>query len=873
MATQPQPNNGPISPIDTDSSLHSYRVDLGDGRTVTIEGPEGATSEQLQQVIASHPDLASSAVSPSADGAGQPEAPTQYEGGFRDELPAQPLSHLSPELEDQYRSLLHTASAADITNFLVSHGYAPKPGMEQFVADRDKAIASGHPEVVNYDVYYAMPHKDSSRVGATARGAGQGISLALSDEIGGIVAAGQALANGEDPGSAYNSAVDNSRAQLSADQEEHPYYSLAGNIAGGTVLPLGLEKAGVTMGLRAVAGDAYRAARLEGFTAAEAKTIAARAVARRAAVEGGVYGGAYGADAGNTPRERLIGGTLGTVTGAIGGVAANGLGKAVSRAIRNRAAGKAAETAIDGAEDYVTPSATPGQASAIAARYGVRPTPASTGGPLSVGTQIGMSSLPGAKQAIGAAAEREAGGLNDAVSGIAKSIGTPTTPEQAGSALAEGAQDYAKTSGAQARELYGARDAAFGGTEAPVRATNTETALAGLQAKYPNNPQVAELFQHAALKKLASASPDNTDHEWTLGEATDALSYVRGVLRAMDNNPNANAKVTANIRTIKNAIESDVNDAAAAADQFNTSMGRPGGAVEAQRAADKFYADRAAALNGSLKTATASAKDSIKVPGEKVYGEVLRNAQRKGGNLKALRDSWFRLPDKAKSTFAATAIDDMGRATASNQNAAHTAWSYETFLTNFDKLSPQAQRIMFGADASKQLAEIASYAARLRKTNRLRNFSNTAHGLLSATLLGTIGLGIIHGDMHAAGEAVATAVAGYGGAKLFLGTAAMRQWTRAALKASLKSDPIEREKSAARLVGGLTAIARKNPAIANDVLDLRAKLTQAFATGGTSAPLRAAAVPPGDEAASEPGEADRRGAIGAGQQNQQELRP
>lgn len=861
MIAAAQSRNGPVSPFDTDSGAMIYTVDLGNGHVVDIEGPPNATPEQLQQVVASNPQLASSAVSPSADGAGLARLDnggTEYEGGFADQLPDQASSHLAPEDQAKLIGLLQNQRWNDAKAFVESKGFT--------ATNLDDVIkAYQQTGAINPDVNYQLAHKDSSIGGALARGAEQGVSVGLSDEIGGIVAAGKALANGDDPAAAYDRSVDDSRAQLGADQQDHAIASFVGNVVGSGVLPFGLEKSGITMGLRAIAGDAYRAARLEGFTANEARAIAAKAVSRRVATEGGAYGTAYGTDTGNTPQERLTGGLIGGVTGALGGLATNAAGNAVSRIFRNRAAGKAAETAADATEDYITPSASPGQAGAIAARYGIKPTPATTGGALSVGTQVGLSSLPGAKQAIGAAAEREAGSLGGAVSDIARSIGLPTTPEGAGSAIAGGAEDYAKASGAQARELYGVRDSAFGGAEAPVRATNTENALAGLKAKYPNNPQVAELFQHASLQRLSQAAPDNADHEWSLGEATDALSYVRGVLRAMDSNPNANAKVTTNIRTIKNAIESDVNDAAAAADQFNASIGKPANAVSAQRAADKFYADRSAALNGALKTPLASAKNPIKVSGERVYAEVIRNAQRKGGNLKSLRDAWFRLPDEAKSTFAATAIDDMGRAMSSNQDAAHSAWSYETFLTNFDKMAPQAQRIMFGADAAKQLADIASYASRLRKTNRLRNFSNTAHGLLSATLLGTIGLGIIHGDAHAAGEALATAAAGYGGAKLFLSTAAMRQWTRSALRSALKSDPVQREKSAASLISGLTSIARKNPAIAGEVLKLRQNLTDTL----SGLPATVAANPGGNASS----DADRGNAVGAGQQNQQELRP
>jgi hypothetical protein len=175
--------------------------------------------------------------------------------------------------------------------------------------------------------------------------------------------------------------------------------------------------------------------------------------------------------------------------------------------------------------------------------------------------------------------------------------------------------------------------------------------------------------------------------------------------------------------------------------------GAEGSAVKAQQDADAFWADRASALNGSLKKALQSAGDDTKVSGEAVYNQVANDMDAKSGNLSRLRDTWFRLPPTAKSTFAATKIDDLGRAMPGQQNDAGSAWSFNTFLTNLNKLSPQARNIVFGTKADADLQKIAVYADRLRQLDKARNFSNTAKKYFAGAFMAAVGGAVLHGDI------------------------------------------------------------------------------------------------------------------------------
>jgi hypothetical protein len=209
--------------------------------------------------------------------------------------------------------------------------------------------------------------------------------------------------------------------------------------------------------------------------------------------------------------------------------------------------------------------------------------------------------------------------------------------------------------------------------------------------------------------------------------------------------------------------------------------------------------------------------------GEAVYNQVAGDMDQKSGNLARLRDTWFRLPDEAKSTFAATKIDDLGRATPGNQNDLGDAWSFNTFLTNFNKLSPQARNIVFGAQSDAQLAKIATYANRLRQLDKARNFSNTAQKYFAGAFMATVGGAVMHGDLGGAAEAAAAIPATWGGAKLLLSTPAMRDWTAQALSALNTGN----ETALKVLTKRLGVIAGAQPAIANQATGLQKAILSA----------------------------------------------
>lgn len=475
----------------------------------------------------------------------------------------------------------------------------------------------------------------------------------------------------------------------------------------------------------------------------------------------------------------------------------------------------------DAAPDYVK----------LARDLNIRRTPA-TASRTGVATvaQSGLGALPGGTP-VAAGTAREISDLGNAAKGVAESVGNVSSRQGAGEAVAEGAQEYAANSKTEGKSLYAQRDQLIGGPKTPVPTDQTKAALDDISSRFPTSPAIEQLREHPAIRAIADALPDESGQPLTLGEVTEALSHVRGVVRnlsAQTLNGKATAPVLSRVKQVEQGLEDDVVNAARNADiAAGRTPGAPGSAVAAQQQADAFWADRSAALNGSLKRPLQSAADDTKVSGEAVYNQVANDMDAKSGNLARLRDTWFRLPDEAKSTFAATKIDDLGRASPGNQNDLGNAWSFQNFLTNLNKLSPQARNIVFGPKADTQLQQIATYANRLRQLDRARNFSNTAKNYFAGAFMATVGGAVMHGDLGTAAEAAMALPATWGGAKLLLSSPAMRDWTAQAMKAMTLGNGANREVALKVLTAKLSRVAATSPAVAAQAKGLQEAITNA----------------------------------------------
>jgi hypothetical protein len=195
------------------------------------------------------------------------------------------------------------------------------------------------------------------------------------------------------------------------------------------------------------------------------------------------------------------------------------------------------------------------------------------------------------------------------------------------------------------------------------------------------------------------------------------------------------------------AMSQDMRHAADASDrtraQVPTGPMRPSDqpATRALSRANRYYSnamDQVEALNGLANRPTP----------EGAYGAVANSLKAGPSIYQRLRNA---VTPETRQKVAATVIDELGSATPGQQNADGTAWSPRTFLTNYNRIDPQARTELFkrlpgGADHAENLAHVAKAADMLSEGAGVwANPSGTSQALVARGALGTIGAGVVGG--------------------------------------------------------------------------------------------------------------------------------
>jgi hypothetical protein len=119
----------------------------------------------------------------------------------------------------------------------------------------------------------------------------------------------------------------------------------------------------------------------------------------------------------------------------------------------------------------------------------------------------------------------------------------------------------------------------------------------------------------------------------------------------------------------------------------------------------------------------------------------------------------------------ATLIDELGQATPGRQDAHGSLFSSETFLTNWNKLSPSSKAVMFagfpGANKVRQDLETVAKAAELVRTKGgiYANPSGTSGAMAQIGVGGTAAVAAATGNIGLLGSVLGSTAAAYLGAK------------------------------------------------------------------------------------------------------------
>lgn len=545
-------------------------------------------------------------------------------------------------------------------------------------------------------------------VDAYVRGAANTASFGLANPF----AASMDVAFG---GRSFTDAMQRQRAIDEADRRVNPGAALAGTLTGAIMLP---SRAG------AVAATARTEALTGGAAVREAMQAGRNAGARQLGKEGGIYGTVYGTAENLDRPDRL---SHGAVSGAIGTAGGYGAGQLFGAVANRFSANKGAAAA-----DRMTPEAARG-----AQDLGIDVPGYVAGDIANQQSAATLAKSPFANRVMADAQSKFIEEGRAARDKIADDTGSALEEAAMGDRARGGLQLWRRASRANVGSLYRDAEARVGDSLVNPQHTIQEVgklireegaAIGGTPAMDVLRPLAADLERGGAV---------------TVDGARKTRSALRERLSETMAPSNADRITNRIMAAIARDIERDAPQAA-----------------EAFRIADKAHGERMAAIRDILEPFIG--KDG-KNWGDVVARNIMRDSKSNGERLE---DMLKLLPRDAANDVRASLVSQLGRSTSGAQNAAGDAFSFDTFLTNWNTIKGARERI-FTRETVRALNKLAAVAERAKATGRERNFSNT--GTVTArdalmkpvtnALLGGTGIGVASGSTTAG---LATAGAGVG---------------------------------------------------------------------------------------------------------------
>ena len=346
------------------------------------------------------------------------------------------------------------------------------------------------------------------------------------------------------------------------------------------------------------------------------------------------------------------------------------------------------------------------QLSADADSLGIVPT-------LGMGSKTGavvsgaMEANPFATGRLAQDTQRVAGEIQDVAGDIVSRVGQPTNNVGAGEALQRGADVFVQGTSKTADKLFSRVDDLIPETTR-IAAPETAAALRDTLRGFEGTPEIASRLGLNAFSKLA----DELESGGLTWKAARQLRSDIGQSLKSQKGPLANMD-EARLKLAYGKLSEDLSAAAEAA-----------GAGQAWSRANQYYKARMTRVDDVLKQTL-----KADTP-EKAFDNFMALTKKDSGrgSLAKLQGIKKSLPADDWSDVAATALNKLGEATAGRQSAAGDAFSPDTFLTNWNKMSPEAKVILSdGMDkgVKTELDALARVIERFKAAGGEKNFSNT----------------------------------------------------------------------------------------------------------------------------------------------------
>lgn len=425
--------------------------------------------------------------------------------------------------------------------------------------------------------------------------------------------------------------------------------------------------------------------------------------------------------------ERMLGTVLDVATGAIG----QRVGDAIGTGFKTALSGTTAE--VQRLVDAFN-------------RLGIKPPAAAVSGSKTTQTvSKALESSPFAADVMQKEAETVVAQTKAAVDGIVSQIGQAQTKQGAGGTIKSAAVAAAERFGFRQEQLY---EDAFNmiGADTLVPVGAVKALRQSMQMELSNAPQSLERALGPAIRQLQALEDDAA----TGGITFEALRQVRTAVGKDLATPMLTGSSGAQNEAMKRIYGALTEDLSAAAKTAGPD------AAKALETADRY--------TRMFMTTTAKTLDKIsKFDADERAFDFAMSAARDGGTaLSRLRRNF---QPEEWDTVAATVLNRLGMARPGAQDATGEAFSVNTFLTNWNRLAPEAKEALFGgqryADLRPALDDLVTVVSSLKDVEKLTNTSNTGRAMVTLMTLGTLGSSVgaaMTGSVEGAGTGAATLV-------------------------------------------------------------------------------------------------------------------
>lgn len=402
-----------------------------------------------------------------------------------------------------------------------------------------------------------------------------------------------------------------------------------------------------------------------------------------------------------------------------------------------------------------------------------------SGNKLIGGVENLLQNTPGAIKVMDRARESAVSGLQAKTQQAAELASNNRGTLEAGQAIQTGLnKDFRGDFKTRQAQLYDRMDQFIPG-QTPVNVAGTKQTIRGLNSDIPGAPELSKQFKNSRIAAIQAAIDSDTQGTApavmtqtigsggllnapkvvTLpqrvpgGSSTDTLPFEAvKKTRTLVGNEIADSTIMSDVPRSKwnplyGALSADMQKAAAQAG--------PGATKAFDRATDYTRA-------GIQRLERVGPFADAKTP-EAAFRMYSRSAEDNLSTLQAVKKS---LPEGARGSAAGTVIERLGKATNGMQNDTGSAWSPETFLTNWNKMTPATQSAMFSgfknaAEVKAAVDNVARATSMMRDSSKMwANPSGSGANVAARGLLATVAGGGVAASAGLLNPVVPLAAAG-----------------------------------------------------------------------------------------------------------------